>query len=100
MDSVKHQVLEPLSESVKCFYEEYSAKLSKFYDENLRLFWEACIHHAIDFVREYCPQDSILVEMADALEKMEVKRMKMILSNRYREMKRSVSQCLHGKCNI
>lgn len=100
LDSVKHQVLDPLSESVKCFYEKYSAELSKYYDENLRYFWEVCIHHAIDFVREYCPQDSVLVEMADALEKMEVKRMKTILSNRYREMKGSVSQCLRGKCII
>lgn len=94
LDYIKEEVWQPFSASVSCWYAEYTDHLSKYFDEHLRALWEKLIRRTIDTIKMYCPQDSILFEFADALEHMEVERMKVLISSRVSDMKQSVSQCL------
>lgn len=101
METIRQDIWEPLSGHIKCLYEKYYAQFYKYYDENLRLWWEKCIRKTVDFVRKVCPEDSIFYEMADALETMDVERMKAVLSHRYNEWKLRLTRFWErGKCTI
>lgn len=93
-------MIEPISGSVKCLYEQYTQSASQFFDEHIRAVWEKIIKSIIESLRATCPPNTFCYDFANAIERMEVERMRMLISNKVTNMKRSMSQCLaSGKYN-
>lgn len=101
VESIRRDILEPLSGHLKCLYEKYYSELYNYYDESMHTLWEKWIRKCIDFIKVSCPEDTLLFQMAEALETREIERMKLVISNKYNDMKSNVAQCWEkGKCII
>lgn len=91
MDYIK-EFWQPMYESFRCWWTDCCEQFARWFDEYLRAWWEKFIHHSVDAIKMNCPKDSLIYELADALEHMEVRRMKLAISRRVTDLKQKVSE--------